>query len=74
MDNKTNLPPVTPERIERLRLRVSLQTLSTLSGIAMTVLSEAERGLRGLTDEQEATRGAVLEQLRRERVLNADGK
>lgn len=51
-------------RLQRLRARASIERLSVESGIPAGPLSEAERGLRRLTREQEKRRLAALERLR----------
>jgi hypothetical protein len=55
------LPPLSDARLERLRARVPLVALSARSGVPLTTLSQAERGLRQLSEPQEkAIREALL--------------
>jgi hypothetical protein len=54
---------LTPQRAERLRVGVTLQALSVVSGVPATLLSEAERELRSLTPVQEEARKSALTRL-----------
>jgi len=53
-------------KAERLAIPVSVAALALKSGVPASILSEAERGLRVLSEEQEARRRDALAQLVKE--------
>jgi hypothetical protein len=55
------LPELSTMREERLRARLPLSVLSARARIPIGPLSEAERGIRKLSERQEARRRRVIE-------------
>jgi transcriptional regulator with XRE-family HTH domain len=63
------LPPLTEQRIARLRARLPLAVVAVRSGVPLTSLSEWERGRRNLPED-------TVERIRRviDRSLSPDEK
>jgi hypothetical protein len=58
------LPGLSSMRFRRLRVPgASIQLLSTLTGVPLRYISEAERGMRSLSEEHERRIGDALQKL-----------
>jgi len=62
-ESRRRLHPLTDDRLERLRHRVPLIALSVESGIPLSALSLAERGLRPLSSTRSQLRDEALKRL-----------
>lgn len=62
--HRRSLWPVSTWRASRLAISASLAAVALEAGIPASLLSEVERGLKPLTEEQQARLLAALERLR----------
>jgi hypothetical protein len=61
--SRRTLPPSSAEKLDRIAARVPIAVLALESGVPATYISEAERGIRRLTEDQERARREALKRL-----------